>query len=189
MTYIKNNKLSLGISISAILLTAWLLWMQGRSLICTCGKVYLWVGDIWSSDNSQHIFDPYSFTHILHGFMFFWILIAIAPKLKENWRLTIALLAESTWELAENSNFIINRYRESTLALGYQGDTVINSISDILLCALGFLAVRYLGVRKSIAVFIIVETILLIWIRDNLTLNIIMLIHPIDAIKQWQMGK
>jgi hypothetical protein len=189
MTYIKNNKLSSALIIFIISTAAVLEWLQGRLLVCACGRVDLWAGDIWSSDNSQHIFDPYSFTHVLHGFLFLWILLVIAPRLKENWQMTLAVLAESTWEVVENSKFIIDRYRESTLALGYQGDTVVNSVSDILVCAAGVLLARYLGVRKSIAVFVIVEMILLIWIRDNLTLNIIMLIHPIDSIKQWQMGK
>ncbi|MBI4854832.1 MAG: DUF2585 family protein [Acidobacteria bacterium] len=189
MSNTKNNKIALLIIPLVITITSILLYWQGRSLICTCGKVFLWVGDIWSSDNSQHIFDPYSFTHLLHGFLFSWILILLAKKVPYNWQIVIVVVLESLWELVENSNFVINRYRENTLALGYQGDTIINSISDIFACSVGFIIAKYLGFKKSFIVFVIIELILLFWIRDNLTLNIIMLIYPIKEIKQWQMGK
>lgn len=189
MSDTKNNKIALLIIPLVITITSIFLYWQGRSLICTCGKVFLWVGDIWSSDNSQHIFDPYSFTHLLHGFLFSWILILLAKKVPYNWQIVIVVVLESLWELVENSNFVINRYRENTLALGYQGDTIINSISDIFACSVGFIIAKYLGFKKSFIVFVIIELILLFWIRDNLTLNIIMLIYPIKEIKQWQMGK
>lgn len=185
----KNHRLSLVIITLVILTTSVILYLQGRSLISTSGKVFLWVGDIWSADNSQHLFDPYTFTHLLHGFFLGWLLILFAAKVPYNWQLTIVAIVESLWELIENSNFVINRYREQTLALGYQGDTIINSISDILACSTGFIIAKYLGLKKSFAVFVIVEVIMLLWIRDNLTLNVIMLIYPIEEIKQWQMGK
>jgi hypothetical protein len=189
MIDIKNERFAfLAISL-VITFTGIFLFFQGRSLICTCGKVYFWVGNIWSSDNSQHIFDPYSFTHLLHGFLFCWLLLLFARKIPFNWQLAVAVTAESLWELIENSNFIINRYRENTLALGYQGDTIINSLSDIFACSVGFSIAKYLGIKKSFIVFLIVELILLLWIRDNLILNIIMLIYPIEELKQWQMGK
>jgi hypothetical protein len=165
-----------------------LLRSQGRLWLCACGYVLLWTGDIWSSDNSQHLLDPYSFTHVLHGFLFWWLLGWILPRLSMVWRLTLAISLEALWEVLENSNFVIQRYREATLALGYQGDTIINSLGDILLCAAGFLIARWLGTRRSLLTFVVMEFVLLIWIRDGLLLNILMLIYPLDAIREWQMG-
>lgn len=165
-----------------------LLHSQGRSWLCTCGYVLLWAGDIWSSDNSQHVFDPYSFTHVLHGVVFYAALAWSLPRLKSSWRLAIALAIEAAWEVLENAEFIIQRYRETTLALGYNGDTIINSLTDILLCALGFSLAQQLGLRRSAILFVATELALIFWIRDSLILNIIMLIYPIEAIKAWQMG-
>ena len=172
-----------------LVVAALLLRSQGRIWFCSCGYVLLWAGDIWSADNSQHIFDPYSFTHILHGFGFFWLLYLIVPRLSLGWRLWIALLIESAWEVAENSSAIIDRYREATLALGYNGDTILNSLSDILLCGFGFWLARRMGWKLTLALFIATEVILAFWIRDGLLLNMLMLIHPIESIKAWQMGK
>lgn len=171
-----------------LVVAALLLRSQGRIWLCSCGYVLLWAGDIWSADNSQHIFDPYSFTHILHGFGFFWLLYLIVPRLSLGWRLWIALLIESAWEVAENSSAIIDRYREATLALGYNGDTILNSLSDILLCGFGFWLARRMGWKLTLALFIATEVILAFWIRDGLLLNMLMLIHPIESIKAWQMG-
>lgn len=167
-------------------LAAYLLDQQGRLWLCACGRVLLWAGDIWSSDNSQHLFDPYSFTHILHGFVFFWVAAWLLPKLPFNWQLWLAILVEASWEVAENSEAIIQRYREATLALGYNGDTIINSLSDILLCGVGFVLARYLGFRRTLALFILTEVVLVLWIRDSLLLNVLMLLYPIDAIRVWQ---
>jgi hypothetical protein len=184
----KNKKQAIIIIVSSLIITFILLYFQGRPIICKCGEIYLWVGNIWSSDCSQHIFDPYSFTHFLHGFLFYWLILKIIPNLDKSRQLSIAVIMESIWELIENSNFVINRYRENTIALGYQGDTIINSLSDIFVCGAGFLFAKYIGLRKSIVVFVIIEIILLLWIRDSLILNIIMLIYPSDQIKQWQTG-
>jgi Protein of unknown function (DUF2585) len=161
---------------------------QGRFWFCACGYFLLWSGNAWSSDNSQHLLDPYSFTHILHGFLFWWLLIWIAPRLSMVWRLTLAVSIEALWEVIENSNFVIQRYREATLALGYEGDTIINSLGDILMCALGFLIARWLGWRRSLLLFVLTEAVLILWIKDSLILNIVMLIYPIEGIKTWQMG-
>lgn len=173
---------------AVFILAAVALHLQGRFWRCTCGQIYLWAGDIWSSDNSQHLLDPYSFTHILHGFVFFWLLAWGLPRLAPAWQLCLALTVEALWEVIENSEFIIQRYRETTLALGYQGDTIINSLSDILLAGLGFMLARQLGFRRSLALFVITELVLLLWIKDSLILNVIMLLYPIDAIKAWQIG-
>ncbi|MCB0211564.1 MAG: DUF2585 family protein [Anaerolineae bacterium] len=171
-----------------LILTIILLRSQGRLWICACGQVYLWVGDIWSSDNSQHLFDPYAFTHLLHGVVFFWLLAWLLPQIPLLWRLSMAVGIEAAWEVLENSSIIINRYREATASLGYEGDAIINSVGDILIMAFGFILAYKLGFRRSLILFIVVELILVFWIRDSLLLSILMLIYPIEAIKQWQLA-
>ena len=182
------GRLWLSLAIVAVFaVTALLLHLEGRLWICSCGRVLIWAGNTCSSDNSQHFFDPYAFTHVLHGFMFFWLLAWLASRLKPNWQLLIAVAAEAAWEVFENTQFIIDRYREETAALGYNGDTVVNSFGDIICCILGFLIARRLGFRRSLLIFIALELILLIWIKDSLLLQILVLIHPSEAIKAWQM--
>jgi len=179
--------LSPWLAIGALLvLTAFLLHNQGRFWICTCGTVLLWAGDIWSADNSQHLLDPYSLTHVLHGFVFFWLLAWLLPRLPFTWQLWLALVIEATWEVVENSAAVIERYRVATVSLGYTGDTVINSLADIAVCGLGFWLAGRLGWRRTLAIFIISEVVLLFWIRDGLLLNVLMLLYPIDAVKHWQ---
>ncbi len=163
------------------------LHLQGRTWWCACGGFSLCAWDIWSSHNSQHLFDPYSFTHILHGVVFCGMIFLIFPKLSLGWRLWMAILAECLWEILENSRFVIDRYREATIALGYEGDSIVNSLGDIGCCAVGFILAWRLGFRKSLVFFIVTELVLLLWMRDNLTLNVLMLLCPIDAVKQWQM--
>lgn len=124
--------------IAALVATAYQLRVQGRLWICSCDYLLLWSGDAWSSNNSQHLLDPYSFTHVLHGFAFYGLLALIVPRLPAIWRLTLAVSIEAVWEVVENSEWVIERYREGTAALGYTGDTVVNSLSDIALCGLGF---------------------------------------------------
>ncbi|HEY1403076.1 MAG TPA: DUF2585 family protein [Pyrinomonadaceae bacterium] len=173
---------------TATIMAALQLRRQGRLWLCECGRVLLWAGDAWSADNSQHLFDPYSFTHVLHGFVFCGVLAWALPRVSWEWRLALAVSIEALWEMVENSAFVINRYREATLALGYQGDTIINSTGDILACALGFVLARRLGLRLTLVAFALTEIVLLIWIRDSLLLNVLMLLSPIDAIKAWQMN-
>lgn len=170
-----------------LLFTAFQLHQQGRLWICACDRVDLWAGNTKSSDNSQHLLDPYSFTHVQHGLLFYGALVWILPRLPMMWRLSLAVAIEALWEIVENSAFIIQRYREATLALGYEGDTVVNSISDIVCMMLGFWIARKLGFRRSAGLFIVMEVVLLLWIRDSLLLNVIMLLVPIDAIKTWQL--
>ena len=177
-----------GLMISGILaLTILQLHRQGRVLWCACGRLNVWAGDIWSVHNSQHVFDPYSFTHVLHGMAFCGGLALLLPRMALAWRLTMAVLLEALWEIFENSPLIIQRYREATISLGYMGDSIVNSLADIACCGIGFMLAWHLGWRRSVIIFSTVELILLFWIRDNLTLNILMLICPIDAIKSWQL--
>ena len=131
--------------------TAYLLRSQGRLWWCSCDYLLLWSGDPWSSDNSQHLLDPYSFTHVLHGFFLCGLLALIAPRVSPAWRLWLAVCIEALWEIVENSEFVIRRYREETAALGYHGDTIVNSLSDIIVCGLGFALARYLGARRTVA--------------------------------------
>ena len=161
---------------------------QGRRWWCACGQPFLWTSDAWSSHNSQHLFDPYSFTHLLHGFAFCWLVMLLLPRLSSWWQLALGTMVEGLWEVLENSAFVIQRYREATAALGYFGDSIANSLGDILTCVVGFMIARRLGFRHTVLVFAITEVVLLIWIKDSLLLEILMLIYPIDAIKAWQLG-
>jgi len=170
------------------LVTVLLLRFQGRVWTCACGSWAPWAGDTNSMHNSQHLFDPYSFTHILHGILFYGALAWAIPRVVTEWKFVLALVIEAAWEVVENSPFIINRYREATFALGYEGDSILNSMGDLVSCALGFWIARRLGLRWSLVVFVAIELALLFWIRDNLTLNVIMLIYPVDAIKAWQLA-
>ena len=166
--------------------TAYLLRSQGRLWWCSCNYLLVWSGDPWSSNNSQHLLDPYSFTHVLHGFLLCGLIALIASRLSAVWQLWLAVSIEALWEVVENSEFVIRRYREETAALGYHGDTVVNSLADILLCGIGFILARHLGFRRTFALFVVTEVALALWIRDNLSLNILMLIYPVDAIREWQ---
>src|SRR4030095_1551974 len=162
---------------------------QGLSWWCACHQYFPWAGDIWSSHNSQHLFDPYSFTHILHGFAFCWLLSLVIPRVCASWRLALATLLEAAWEVFENTEFVIQRYREETLALGYNGDSVFNSFGDVLLCIGGFMVAQKLGFKRSALVFVATELVLLLWIRDSFLLEVLMLVYPIDSLKAWQMGR
>lgn len=162
--------------------------LQGRVWWCECGQPTLWWGDIWSSHNSQHLADPYSITHVSHGLLLWWLFAWLTPHMAATRRVLIALLIEAGWEVIENTSWVINRYRDGTISLDYFGDSIANSLGDIASCALGLLLARKLGVKWSLAILIASEIVLLIWIRDNLFLNVIMLFIPTEAIKQWQMG-
>lgn len=184
---LRKNCAWIAIAITLLILPV-ALRSQGRLWFCECGQVFLWVSDAWSSNTSQHFLDPYSFTHLLHGFLFCWLITLIFPRMPRKWQLGMAVAIESGWEIVENSSFVIERYREATAALGYYGDTIINSFGDVLSCGVGFAIARALGFIRSLIVFLAIEAILLFWIRDSLLLNILMLIYPLDTIKQWQTG-
>jgi len=164
-----------------------LLLMMGRVPYCTCGEIWLWSGDIATEHNSQHILDPYSFTHLSHGFLFFGILWLIGRRWKLESRLVVAVALETFWEVLENTDWVIDLYRSVTISWGYYGDSVLNSISDISVMILGFILASKLPFWLTILIFIILEFILAWWIKDNLTLNILMLVYPIEAVRSWQM--
>lgn len=178
-------------AVAAIVLlaaTAMLLYLMGRPPICTCGAIDLWVGEPNSSRTSQMLSDWYSPSHIVHGFLFFAGLWLVGRRWPLERRFLIALAIEAAWEIVENTPLIINRYREETAALGYTGDSVLNSMSDIAMMIVGFLLARRLPVWASVAIVLVLELVPLFVIRDNLTLNVWMLLAPNEALKAWQSG-
>lgn len=178
-------------AVAAIVLlaaTALLLYLMGRPPICTCGAIDLWVGEPNSSRTSQMLSDWYSPSHIVHGFLFFAGLWLIGRRWPLERRFLVALAIEAAWEIVENTPLIINRYREETAALGYTGDSVLNSMSDIAMMIGGFLLARRLPAWASVAIVLVLELVPLLVIRDNLTLNVWMLLAPNEALKAWQSG-
>ena len=173
--------------LAMLMLVAEIELMMGREPMCTCGFISLWHGPV-DSQNSQQISDWYTFTHVLHGIGFYALLFLVGRRLPVPVRLLIAVFLEGAWEIAENSPFIIDRYRTATVSLDYYGDSIVNSVSDVVAMMLGFWMARRFPVWVTAAFVVAVEILLAVIIRDNLTLNIIMLVHPIDAIKQWQLG-
>lgn len=164
------------------------LLLMGRSPICECDEIKLWTGAVHSADNSQHLADWYTPSHIIHGFIFCglgWWLLRERPV---GTRFCIAVAIEAAWEVLENSPLIIDRYREVTAAFGYSGDAIINSMADIGWMALGFWIARRLGLWPTVAIAVAFELLTLWVIRDNLTLNVLMLVSPIDAVRVWQGG-
>lgn len=190
--------LSLAALVVTFALTAMVLRFQGRIWFCKCWEPRLWVGDVASEHTSQHLLDPYSLSHLQHGLIFYFVLIWLLPDKpaadgsrpvrRRVARFWIAVLVECAWEILENSSLVINRYREATAARGYLGDSVWNSLGDVLSCVLGFVIAEWLGWRRTLVLFVTIEVGMILWIRDSLLLNVLMLVYPLEAIKAWQTG-
>jgi hypothetical protein len=163
-----------------------ILLAMGRPPICACGTIELWGSE--GPTQSQMMADWYSASHIVHGFLFYALLHFMFRRMAVDRRFIVALVVEAAWEITENTPMIIDRYREATVALGYSGDSILNSASDIAMMAVGFLAARRLPVWASVVIVLLLELIPLIFIRDNLALNILMLLAPNDAVRAWQAG-
>jgi hypothetical protein len=176
------------IALGLVVLQGVVLFLYGQPLICRCGYVKLWEGDVLSAGNSQHLTDWYTFSHIIHGFLFYLLLRVLFPRMSVASRFALAVAIEISWELIENTPWVIGHYREQALAQGYTGDSIINSISDTFSMMFGFLLARKLPIWSVVLLALVIELGTAYFIRDNLTLNIINLIHIFPAISTWQAG-
>ena len=182
------SRTTLTLMIGVIAAAAVTLYLMGRVPTCKCGHVKLWHGIVNSSENSQHLSDWYTFTHIIHGFAFYGLLWLVGRRWSVGTRLVMAVMVESGWEILENTDLVINRYREATISLDYYGDSVINSVSDILAMVCGFVLAARLPIWSIVALTVAMEVGVAYFIHDNLLLNILMLLYPLDAVRRWQAG-
>ncbi len=175
-------------SVAVVAVATVVLAAMGQRWWCKCAQPDIASWDVWSMHNSQHVMDPYALSHVLHGVVFYGVLVWVLRGERARWMLPVALVLEAAWEVLENTPLVINRYREATASLDYFGDSVTNSVADIIACAVGFGLAAAVPWWGSVLVFIGFELLMVAWIRDSLILNVIMLAHPIEAIKNWQMA-
>jgi uncharacterized protein DUF2585 len=178
---------AINLSIFIALVAGVVEWLLGRSWWCKCGTWAPLSWDVWSVHNSQHLVDWYSFSHVQHGLVFYAFLHFVAWRLSLGWRLVLSTAVEAFWEVLENSPIIIDRYRAVTASLDYYGDSIVNSVADIGCCVFGFWLAMRLSARMSVALFVVIEVVMVLWIRDSLLLNVLMLTWPIEAIRRWQV--
>lgn len=177
-----------GGTLAIVVLAVGCLYLLGRRWWCKCGSLHLWIGNVWSGHNSQHLFDPYTFSHFQHGLLLYAALLYFTRKSICGAGFLAAMLIESMWEVAENTSWLIEKYRESTISLDYYGDSIVNSVADIATCAVGYWFASSQSAAVSVGAFVTVEALMVFWIRDSLILNALMLIFPSDAIRNWQLS-
>ncbi len=186
VAFLKKYWVVIAGSLLVIVITGGIEYSTGRSLLGPDGMFGWWESSVWSSENSQRVADAYTFSHIIHGMLFYGLLWFVARRVPMKYRFVLALILEAGWEILENSPIIIDRYRAVTIAQGYIGDSVLNSVSDVVFAGFGFIISRYSKLWISVVLIILMEVGCLFWVRDNLTLNVIMLAYPAETIKTWQ---
>lgn len=185
---IKDHLRPAGIAAAAVIAAGFAEFAVGREPVCTCGSIKLWHGVVLSAENSQHLADWYTPSHVVHGLAFFGLTWLVLRRMSLAWRFAIAVVAEAAWEVLENTPLVIDRYRAATISLDYYGDSIVNSMSDIGAMMLGFALAASARWWISLSAAVAMEAAMAFFIRDNLLLNILMLIRPVEAIRRWQAG-